>query len=867
MATPIYSVYINYFNMNGQLVTTETKLFDIPMDVSNPNALVDPKVKGEMGKAGTFEFSVYASHPYYNSWNQMKTMLRVEYFGYTIFYGRVLTIDVDHITSKKSIHCEGYLAFLIDSIIEGLPDEKRPEIDCTTHIYNLLNHHNQQLDGSVPPKHIYVGMIPGSTPASYPEIKVDTSKKYGSAGWQDTGTAFSDLTKQYGGFLRIRYENGACYLDWLDGYFNDTVDDRIVEITNNAISMTSTEEVNNIFTYVLPIGKNNSTGGADNTVYLDSKYLRVPDIVNKYTDAQLNSGYHKKEDYVNAISKYGIIYKTASFPNADNKTDLEAWAWDWIKNNYYGGVGTFEVTAVDLKILGSQSRPLLVGDRCRVRYPTEIGKPWEERLLTITKAEYDLYKPESNSYTIGVPNAENANKTYGEKASKKSSGKKDQPSSSPGGGPPDNGDNHDNKVDHKFEEILVEQSDFNPEYQAYKQKYGADKAATILRGSAILLNYGIDEEGKVPDNNRKARRELYSLYIDGRDGTMKGFHPIEGLEDAIKNGLGPLNPKLNDMMSDAYAATATSVFNAMEGTLTVNEKRDLNYQTLKEEYMAGRNPLSRYPVKPTLKLSGGEKNNGDGTTQYGEIALGFINRHNPLSDPAALGDQIKMGLDGKVTAMMAQFPSSLGDIGDLYKGAIPLGTLNLFGPQAKFSTTNTTDHSKETATVEGNGSGGEGSINVGAGRSDSKFRIELNKPVTYMGKDNVLHENVTGFVSAEDFQIKDTYDSLRVRLLVVDDLIADRATIGSLNAVEAKIDSLNAKAITTSNLSASIANLSVTHCKAIDCDGSITTNSLKVEGQNLTVNGKVMQIANITKSGNTVTVTKVGGSSITFTVS
>lgn len=859
----IYSIYINYYNKDGNLVTTETKLYDIPMDVSEPNALIDPKVKAEMGKAGTFEFSIYANHPYYDCWNQMKTMMRVEYFGNTIFYGRVLTIDVDHITSKKSIHCEGYLAFLIDSIIEGLPDEKRPEINVNAYLNQLIGNHNSKLAGSIPPKSITKGMVPGHTPSSRPQIKVDASKKYGSSGWQDTGTAFGDLTKQYGGFLRIRYENGIAYLDWLEGYFNDTVDDRIVEITNNAISMSSTEEVNNIFTYVLPIGKNNSNNGPDSTVYLNPKYIRVPDIVNKYTDAQLNQGYHKKEDYVNAINKYGIIYKTISFPNADNATDLESWAWDWIKNNYYGGIGTFEVNAVDLKILGEQNVPLLVGDRCRVKYPTGIGKPFEERVLTITKAEYDLHKPNSNSYTIGIPNAENLNKTYGEKASKKSGGGKKSDSGSPGGGPPDNGDNHDDKVDHVFEEILVSQSEFNPEYQAYKEKYGVDKAATILRGSAILLNYGIDDEG-TPDANRKARREVYSLFLDGKNGTMKGFKPIEGLENAIKNGLGPLNPKLNEILSDQYATRASMVVDAINGTLSLQEQDQLAYDAIKDTTTS--HILRRYPLKTTFKIQTSEKTEADGSKQqYGEVAIGFTKRRGFLADPESLGDQIKMGMDGKISAMTAQFPSSVEEIADLYSGTNILGTLNLFGPQAKFSTTNTTDHTKETTTVEGNGSGGEGRIKVG--QSGSKFRIDLNKPVTYKDKDGNTHKNVTGFVSAEDFQLQDSYDSLRVRLLVIDDLIADRATIGSLTAVEAKIDSLNAKVITTSNLSASIANLSVTSCKAIDCDGSVTTNSLKVEGQNLTVNGKVMQIANITKNGNTITVTKVGGSTITFDVS
>ena len=48
----------------------------------------------------------------------MRTLVRVEYDGDTIFYGRVLTIDRDMFRSR-TIHCEGAFTFFMDSVFQG----------------------------------------------------------------------------------------------------------------------------------------------------------------------------------------------------------------------------------------------------------------------------------------------------------------------------------------------------------------------------------------------------------------------------------------------------------------------------------------------------------------------------------------------------------------------------------------------------------------------------------------------------------------------------------------------------------------------------------------------------------------------------
>ena len=184
---------------------------------------------------------------------------------------------------------------------------------------------------------------------------------------------------------------------------------------------------------LIPIGK---TSSGDNAIYLDGytkdghtfsgNLLTVPEICKslysygEYTDSQLNSGYHQASDYKNAIESYGRILKTMEFQEAHNQETLYEKAVEWIKNNYQGGVDTFSVKAIDLHFIGESSSKILLGDRVRIKYPvgtTTTNSRIVERTLTCTSVTYDLYNPENNQYTFGIP-ANMLGKTYGDNSQK-----------------------------------------------------------------------------------------------------------------------------------------------------------------------------------------------------------------------------------------------------------------------------------------------------------------------------------------------------------------------------------------------------------------------------------------------------------------
>ena len=143
------------------------------------------------------------------------------------------------------------------------------------------------------------------------------------------------------------------------------------------------------------------------------KYILASEMPDFFTDAQLNEGYHSKQEYVEANTKYGNIFKYQKFENADTVEKLIEYSTDWIKNNYHGGLTGFEVTALDLHMIGEDVDPYMVGDRMRVAYADPDTRTEVVKNLTCLSAEYDLYNPEKNRYKIGIPDT-TLNKSYGD---------------------------------------------------------------------------------------------------------------------------------------------------------------------------------------------------------------------------------------------------------------------------------------------------------------------------------------------------------------------------------------------------------------------------------------------------------------------
>lgn len=121
-----------------QILCDNLPLYDLRDESLVLNA---PKVQLKENNAGSLEFTILPTHPYYDKIQKMKSVIQVFDNEDEIFSGRVIEETVDFYNRKKVI-CEGELAFLNDSI-------QRPAVyhgqTVRGYLQTLLNIHNAQI--------------------------------------------------------------------------------------------------------------------------------------------------------------------------------------------------------------------------------------------------------------------------------------------------------------------------------------------------------------------------------------------------------------------------------------------------------------------------------------------------------------------------------------------------------------------------------------------------------------------------------------------------------------------------------------------------------------------------------------------------
>lgn len=156
--------------------------------------------------------------------------------------------------------------------------------------------------------------------------------------------------------------------------------DPLILNSNNTFLMPN-ENVTAICTFKTGGGGGGGGGGGsasdqERQADVEARRIPVPSIV-PYFDAKgtdLNVEYHSRSDYVNAIRKHGAIYKVVQFSETSDAAKIREYGMEWIRRNYYDGVVSFTVKAVDLHMLnyrnslGQLYDKILCGDRIEVRF-------------------------------------------------------------------------------------------------------------------------------------------------------------------------------------------------------------------------------------------------------------------------------------------------------------------------------------------------------------------------------------------------------------------------------------------------------------------------------------------------------------------
>ena len=324
----------------------------------------------ETNKSGSFNFSVYPDHFYYDQFIRLKTVITVYKSGRIVFRGRILN-DVTDYWNNKVITCEGEMGFLQDSIIRPFSFTGTPE----ALFKKLVNEHNAQVDEF---KRFKIGTVTVVDPNNYIGR---SNSEYESALSNLNSRLIED---SLGGYFYITHgADGTDPIPTLNYLADFTkVSTQTVEFGSNLKDYTKTVKAEDIATAIIPLGATVDDGNND---------TEDP----KLTIASINGG----KDYVyseSGVALYGWIFKVVDWDDVTEASNLKRKAEDYLKSVVNQNI-TIELNAIDLHLLDHNIESVNVCDYVHV-----VSKPHNfDSTLLCNKQTIDLLKPENDSLILG----------------------------------------------------------------------------------------------------------------------------------------------------------------------------------------------------------------------------------------------------------------------------------------------------------------------------------------------------------------------------------------------------------------------------------------------------------------------------------
>lgn len=325
--------------------------------------ITTPVLDLELGKTGSFQFTIYQDHPNYSAVEPM-AKVTVDRNYQTIYTGRVLTIQYGFY-NEKQVSCEGELAFLLDVLIEphSYTGSFVGYLGYILGLYNAMVESTKQFTAGV------------ATVAEYtPYTTSETEYK----------TAFdllqSKMASPSGGYLQVRNENGYRYLDLLSPEANGTASTQSIELGKNLLDLKREFNGENVFSAIIPLGAKIS--GTETRLDIKSVNGGVGFLVN--AEAQ---NFCK-----------GTIYRQVIFDALTNAQTLKTESERYLADNYAGEY-SIEVTAADLSGQDAAIDFFRVGQWVNVySYQHFTSNP---QVFLIKKLTINLLSPAQNKITIG----------------------------------------------------------------------------------------------------------------------------------------------------------------------------------------------------------------------------------------------------------------------------------------------------------------------------------------------------------------------------------------------------------------------------------------------------------------------------------
>lgn len=325
----------------------------------------------ELDAAGSFVFSLFPDHPYYDSFVKLKTVVTVYKSGRIVFRGRILDESVDY-WNTKTFTCEGELNFLQDSIVRPFNFSGTP----AQLFRQFVEQHNAQVDSF---KQFQVGTITVEDPNGY---IARSNSGYESALSNMRSRLLEDAT---GGHFYITHGDDGTDPTPTIHYLADftKVATQPIEFGANLRDYGKTITAEETATAVIPLG------------------AAVDDGDDETEDQKLTiTGVNDGCDYVYSaagVAQYGWIFKVVEWDDVTNAANLKAKAEKYLESLINQAI-TLELTAVDLHLL---DRTIESYNVCEYVHVVSAPHKFSDVLLC-NKQTMDLLNPANDTVTMGA---------------------------------------------------------------------------------------------------------------------------------------------------------------------------------------------------------------------------------------------------------------------------------------------------------------------------------------------------------------------------------------------------------------------------------------------------------------------------------
>lgn len=422
MARQNYGIYIGTDPLarDKELINPNKRDGMIPPE----ETIISASYVAETNTAGSCEFIIPYTHPYYNDIVPMVTEVVVAEIDNVVWFGRVTDFKMRW-DKAIEVHCEGALAYLNDSV---QPYEKYYNLTPEQLLAKIIANHNRQV-----PMNRNIALSDISIPNPYNE------KHHGEFNYESSMDAVQNLISEYEGYLYTMMGlNGEATLYWITK--RDLVSTQDVQFGSNLLDLRKNVDYTDICTCIMPCGENvemefpdldyngvqiyeDSDGNQNldengNSLGPDASH-NIPSTI--IEEVPLNLGMIKDEsvepdddgiaperwiqnstnindlviDNSSAVSVYGRIIRRITFSGVWNTDELREKATEWLAKQELNNI-EIDISAADLRFLNSELGNFYIG----MGVPVKSTPHGIQDTLVITRIEADILKV-SKKITLG----------------------------------------------------------------------------------------------------------------------------------------------------------------------------------------------------------------------------------------------------------------------------------------------------------------------------------------------------------------------------------------------------------------------------------------------------------------------------------